>query len=66
MSSLVMSRSPGRGPLAVPVWYRYEPGDDVVFATGDGSRKRRLERVLVRLRPARWCSADFRKFRMGT
>jgi PPOX class probable F420-dependent enzyme len=116
----------GRGPLAVPVWYRYAPGGDVLFATADGSRKRRLlerapraslcvqtetapylyvsvegpvtiERVdferdtremalrylgpkmgeaylamtypngttgevLVRLRPERWWSADFRKF----
>lgn len=115
-----------RGPLAVPVWYRYTPGGDVVFATGPDSRKARLLRqtgraslcvqtetapyryvsvegpttleavdferdvremahrylgaetgdaylaaaypngtsseVLVRLRPERWCSADFRKF----
>ena len=32
----------GRGPLAVPVWYRYAPGGEVRFATGDSSRKRRL------------------------
>src|SRR5262245_52504031 len=29
----------GRGPLAVPVWYRYAPGGDVLFATGETSRK---------------------------
>ena len=116
----------GRGPLAVPVWYHYAPGGEVVFATGDTSRKLRLLRravraslcvqtetapylyvsvegpvtfgavdferhtremairylgaelgegylaavypdgvtseVLVRLRPERWASADFRKF----
>ena len=116
----------GRGPLAVPIWYRYEPGGEVRFATGATSRKARLleragratlcvqtetapyvyvtvegsatfdtvdfERdvremalrylgsemgeaylaasypngmtteVLVRLRPERWASADFRKF----
>jgi len=116
----------GRGPLAVPVWYRYAPGGEVRFATGDSSRKRRLleragraslcvqtetapylyvsvegptvidrvdfeedtremalrylgpkmgeaymratypngttSEVLVRLRPERWWSADFRKF----
>jgi len=116
----------GRGPLAVPVWYRYAPGGEVLFATADTSRKRRLlerarraslcvqtetppylyvsvegpvtiervdferdtremavrylgpqmgeaylamtyphgttSEVLVRLRPERWWSADFRKF----
>jgi PPOX class probable F420-dependent enzyme len=117
-----------RGPLAVPVWYRYEPGGEVRFATAKDSRKARLleragraslcvqtesapyqyvtvegpasfdvvdfERdtremairylgpklgeaylratypegttgeVLVRLRPERWASADFRKLRV--
>jgi PPOX class probable F420-dependent enzyme len=116
----------GRGPLSVPVWYRYEPGGEVRFATGDASRKAELLRragraslcvqtetppyryvsvegpttieqvdferdtremalrylgprmgeaylaatypngtsreVIVRLRPERWWSADFRKF----
>jgi PPOX class probable F420-dependent enzyme len=119
----------GRGPLAVPVWYRYAPGGEVLFATADTSRKRRLlaragraslcvqtetapylyvsvegpvtldrvdfehdtremavrylgaemgaaylamtypngttSEVLVRLRPERWWSADFRKFTGG-
>ncbi|HWP66940.1 MAG TPA: pyridoxamine 5'-phosphate oxidase family protein [Candidatus Limnocylindria bacterium] len=116
----------GRGPLAVPVWYRYVPGGELVFATAETSRKLGLLRragrasicvqtetapylyvsvegpvtfdrvdferdtremalrylgpamgeaylaatypqgvtseVLVRLRPERWWSADFRKF----
>jgi len=116
----------GRGPLTIPVWYRYEPGGELRFATGDTSRKARLlqragraslcvqtetppylyvsvegpttigkvdferdtremalrylgprmgeaylaatypnggtSEVLVRLRPERWWSADFRKF----
>lgn len=120
----------GRGPLTLPVWYRYEPGGEVRLATGDTSHKARLlerarraslcvqtetppylyvsvegpttidqvdfERdtremalrylgprmgeaylaatypngttteVLVRLRPKRWWSADFRKFVPGT
>src|SRR5262249_6239725 len=30
------------GPLAVPVWYRYEPGGDVRIVTGGGSREVRL------------------------
>jgi PPOX class probable F420-dependent enzyme len=29
----------GRAPLAVPMWYRYEPGGLVSFITGEGSRK---------------------------
>ena len=32
----------GRGPLTIPVWYRYEPGGELRFATGDTSRKARL------------------------
>jgi PPOX class probable F420-dependent enzyme len=30
---------PDRGPLAVPVWYGYEPGGDVWLLTGRGTRK---------------------------
>jgi PPOX class probable F420-dependent enzyme len=29
----------GRGPLTVPVWYRYEPGGAVRFVTGRNARK---------------------------
>ena len=29
----------GRGPLAVPIWYGYEPGGDVWFLTGRQTRK---------------------------
>ena len=32
----------GRGPLAVPVWYLYEPGGDVRIWTAGSSRKARL------------------------
>ena len=32
-----------RGPIAVPVWYAYEPGGDVVFMTGvDGPKAKAL------------------------
>jgi hypothetical protein len=34
----------GRGPLTCPVWYRYEPGGEIVFVTGAGSRKAPLLR----------------------
>jgi nitroimidazol reductase NimA-like FMN-containing flavoprotein (pyridoxamine 5'-phosphate oxidase superfamily) len=29
----------GRAPLAVPIWYRYEPGGLLSFVTGGNSRK---------------------------
>ena len=32
----------GRGPLAVPIWYFYEPGGEVVFLTPKSSRKGKL------------------------
>lgn len=32
----------GRGPLAVPVWYAYEPGEELRVVTGRTSRKGRL------------------------
>jgi PPOX class probable F420-dependent enzyme len=124
--AIVSIAEEGRGPLSVPVWYRYTPGGEVRFATGEASRKTRLllragratlcvqtetapylyvtvegpatfdkvdferdtremairylgakmgeaylagtypngttSEVLVRLRPERWWSADFRKF----
>lgn len=39
----------GRGPLTVPVWYRYEPGDAVRFVTGARSRKAALIRQSNRI-----------------
>ena len=30
---------PGRGPLAVPVWYLYEPGGEIVLVTRPEARK---------------------------
>ena len=39
----------GRGPLTMPVWYRYEPGGDVFFTTGGESRKTALIRAAGRL-----------------
>jgi nitroimidazol reductase NimA-like FMN-containing flavoprotein (pyridoxamine 5'-phosphate oxidase superfamily) len=33
---------PGHAPLAVPVWYSYEPGGTVSVGTSAGSRKARL------------------------
>jgi nitroimidazol reductase NimA-like FMN-containing flavoprotein (pyridoxamine 5'-phosphate oxidase superfamily) len=38
-----------RGPLVVPVWYRYEPGGKLYFVTGGKSRKMPLLRRSGRL-----------------
>ena len=37
-----------RGPLAVPVWYRYEPGGEIFIVTGESSRKARALRTGAR------------------
>lgn len=39
---VISMAEPGRGPLTVPIWYRYEPGGDVAVVTGRDSRKGRL------------------------
>src|SRR5262245_55053775 len=39
----------GRGPLAGPVWYSYEPGGEIRFVTGGESKKARLLRAAGRL-----------------
>jgi nitroimidazol reductase NimA-like FMN-containing flavoprotein (pyridoxamine 5'-phosphate oxidase superfamily) len=39
----------GRGPLAVPIWYHYEPGGEVVFLTDRTSRKGALLELNRRL-----------------
>ena len=39
----------GRGPLTTPVWYAYEPGGDVQFATERASRKGKLLEEGVRI-----------------
>ena len=39
---IISVAEPGRGPLTLPIWYRYEPGGAAHFATGAHSRKARL------------------------
>jgi len=29
----------GRAPVVVPIWYSYEPGDEIVFITNKGAKK---------------------------
>jgi len=36
---LTVSVGDGRGPLATPVWYSYQPGGLISFTTGGDSRK---------------------------
>jgi PPOX class probable F420-dependent enzyme len=38
-----------RAPLAMPVWYLYEPGGEITFATGQDSRKMALIRKAGRV-----------------
>ncbi len=38
-----------QGPLACPVWYSYEPGEDVLLVTGENSRKGTLLRSAKRV-----------------
>ncbi|MFB4320246.1 pyridoxamine 5'-phosphate oxidase family protein [Actinomadura sp. 21ATH] len=39
----------GRAPLALPVWYLYEPGGDIAFITARDSRKMELIRKAGRV-----------------
>ncbi|WP_214402030.1 pyridoxamine 5'-phosphate oxidase family protein [Pseudonocardia lacus] len=39
----------GRGPLAVPLWYDYRPGGEIVLVTDRDSRKVRLVREAGRV-----------------
>ena len=39
---VISIEEPGRGPLAVPIWYDYEPGGDLWLITDRGSRKGKL------------------------
>lgn len=39
---------PDRAPLAVPIWYGYEPGGEVLVWTESGTRKERLIRAAGR------------------
>lgn len=40
---------PGRGPLAIPIWYDYEIGGELRFLTDKGTRKERLLAENVRI-----------------
>jgi PPOX class probable F420-dependent enzyme len=39
---------PDRAPLAVPIWYRYQPGGDVLVCTDAGTVKEKLIRAAGR------------------
>ena len=41
---LCVARGAGAPPVAAPVWYRYEPGGDVVIVSGRDHEKTRLAR----------------------
>ena len=39
----------GHGPLAVPIWYDYQPGGELLFLTGPNSRKGNLLEIGIRV-----------------
>ena len=41
--------APGRGPLAAPIWYGYQPGGELWFVTERDSRKGKLLREGARV-----------------
>ena len=47
-----------RGPLTVPIWYDYEPGGEIWFITGAGSRKGLLLKEGTRLSMAAQTDKD--------
>ena len=46
---IVSIQEPGRGPLAVPIWYDYKSGGELWFLTDKGTRKERLLSENVRI-----------------
>lgn len=46
---VVSIAEPGRGPLTVPVWYRYTPGGTLRFVTAAMSRKAALLKAATRI-----------------
>ncbi|UNX54333.1 pyridoxamine 5'-phosphate oxidase family protein [Georgenia sp. TF02-10] len=48
VGALAVSAGPGRGPLTVPIWYQYAPGEDLWVLTGASSRKTQLIRAAGR------------------
>ena len=46
---LAVADEDGRGPLALPIWYGYQPGGEVTFVTGRPTRKARLMDVGTRV-----------------
>ncbi|MFF3751648.1 pyridoxamine 5'-phosphate oxidase family protein [Streptomyces sp. NPDC002018] len=42
VGALAVNAAEGQAPLTVPIWYQYQPGDDLWILTGRTSRKGRL------------------------
>jgi nitroimidazol reductase NimA-like FMN-containing flavoprotein (pyridoxamine 5'-phosphate oxidase superfamily) len=52
---IVAVGAPDKGPLAVPLWYAYEPGGELWFVTGPDSRKAKL---IAHARRVTLCAQD--------
>lgn len=48
IGALSVAAGPDRGPLTVPIWYQYTPGEDLWVATGPESAKMRRIRAAGR------------------
>ncbi|WP_280422166.1 pyridoxamine 5'-phosphate oxidase family protein [Nocardia carnea] len=48
IGALSVSAGPDRGPLTVPIWYQYTPGEDLWLVTGPESAKMRRIRAAGR------------------
>ncbi|MBO0705137.1 MAG: pyridoxamine 5'-phosphate oxidase family protein [Candidatus Dormibacteraeota bacterium] len=46
---LAVADEDGRGPLALPIWYGYQPGGEVTFVTGRPTPRGRLMQVGTRV-----------------
>ncbi|MFI8070205.1 pyridoxamine 5'-phosphate oxidase family protein [Streptomyces sp. NPDC086033] len=48
VAALAVDAGEGRAPLALPIWYQYQPGGDIWIMTGRDSRKHGLIRAAGR------------------
>ncbi len=49
LTAVISIPEPGRGPLAVPVWFYFDANGDICIWTGSQSRKGRLLRAAQRI-----------------
>jgi nitroimidazol reductase NimA-like FMN-containing flavoprotein (pyridoxamine 5'-phosphate oxidase superfamily) len=50
---VTVSDDDGRGPLAIPLWYDYRPGGEIILVTD--------RMCAVHIRPEHWLTRDYTK-----